>query len=69
MNETAIAATRDYTSSAWIILHVVTRQWDSMPEQQKYESVKKALELIGIAEERLNATCGDEGRNYRKVLR
>lgn len=69
MNETAIAATRDYASSAWIILNVVNRKWDSMPEQQKRESVKKALELIGIAEERLNATCGDECRNYRKVLR
>lgn len=69
MNETAIAATRDYTSSAWIILNVVTRKWDTMPEREKYENVKKALELIGIAEERLNATCGDEGRNYRKVLR
>lgn len=40
-----------------------------MPEQQKRDSIKKALELIGIAEERLNATYGDEGRNYRKVLR
>lgn len=69
MNETAIAVTRDYTDSAWIILRVVVRQWDDMPEKHKRESVKKALELISIALERLDATCGDEGRNYRKVLR
>lgn len=69
MNKTAIAATRDYTSSAWIILNVVIMRWDNMPEQEKNENLKKALELIGIVEERLNATCGDEGRNYRKVLR
>lgn len=65
----AIEVTRDYVSNGRVLLEVSLNNWERTNQRLSLIQMRKALELIAIAEERLNSTCGDEWRNYRKVLR